>query len=76
MLLRATESGYIARLSDIEADNPSGDIFIISDNLSSHNSLKTRTWLEGHPRIHHVFIPTGAWLCSTRPRGLVAPLPP
>lgn len=55
--------GYIALLSDIEADNPSGDIFIITDNLSSHSSLETRTWLEGHPRIHHVFIPTGAcWL--------------
>ena len=55
--------GYIALLMDIEADNPSGDIFLISDNLSSHNSLETRTWLEGHPRLHHVFIPTGAcWL--------------
>jgi hypothetical protein len=55
--------GYIARLSDIEADNPTGDIFVITDNLSSHDSLETRTWLEGHPRIHHVFIPTGAcWL--------------
>jgi hypothetical protein len=55
--------GYIALLADIEADNPSGDIFIITDNLSSHFSLETRTWLEGHPRIHHVFIPTGAcWL--------------
>jgi len=55
--------GYIALLADIEADNPNGDIFIISDNLSSHNSLETRTWLEGHPRLHHVFIPTGAcWL--------------
>jgi hypothetical protein len=60
----ATESGSIALLADIEADNPTGDIFIISDNLSSHNSLETRTWLEGHPRIHHVFIPTGARLCS------------
>ncbi len=55
--------GYIALLMDIEADNASGDIFIISDNLSSHNSVETRTWLEGHPRIHHVFIPIGAcWL--------------
>jgi hypothetical protein len=57
------ESGYIALLADIEADNPTGDLFLITDNLSSHNSLETRTWLEGHPRIHHVFIPTGAcWL--------------
>jgi len=54
---------YIALLADIEADNPTGDIFMITDNLSSHNSLETRTWLEGHPRLHHVFIPTGAcWL--------------
>src|SRR5438132_11542474 len=28
--------GYIASLADIEADNPTGDIFIITDNLSSH----------------------------------------
>ena len=63
MLLRATESGYIASLADIEADNPTGDIFIITDNLSSHSSLETRTWLEEHPRIHHLFIPKGAcWL--------------
>jgi transposase len=55
--------GYIVSFSDIEADNPMGDICIITDNLSSHSSLETRTWLEEHPRIHHVFIPTGAcWL--------------
>src|SRR5207302_7367413 len=54
---------YIALLTDIEAENPTGDIFMITDNLSSHNSLETRTWLEAHPRLHHVFIPTGAcWL--------------
>jgi hypothetical protein len=58
------ESGYIALLADIEADNPKGEIYIITDNLSSHSSLETRTWLCGHPRIHHVFIPTGARLCS------------
>jgi hypothetical protein len=56
--------GYIARLSDIEADNPTGDLFIITDNLSSHYSLETRTWLSEHQRIHHVFIPPGARLCS------------
>jgi hypothetical protein len=54
---------YIALLADIEADNPKGDLYLITDNLSSHNSLETRTWLEAHPRLHHVFIPTGAcWL--------------
>lgn len=33
--------GYIALLADIETDNPTGEIFIISDNLSSHSSLET-----------------------------------
>jgi transposase len=67
--------GSIALLADNEADNPSSDIFIISDSLSSHNSLETRTWLEGHPRLHHVFIPTGARL-SQFAGGLVAALQP
>ncbi|WP_344598921.1 transposase [Streptomyces violaceusniger] len=36
---------------------------VVTDNLSSHNSLATRAWLEDHPRIRHVFIPVGAcWL--------------
>ena len=43
--------------------NTVGDIFIIADNLSSHNSLEAYLWLEAHPRLHQVFIPTGAcWL--------------
>lgn len=55
--------GYIALLADIEADNPTGDIFIITDNLSSHSSAETRAWLVEHPRIQHLFIPKGAcWL--------------
>src|SRR6266566_3593444 len=48
--------GYIALLADIEADNPTGDIYVITDNLSSHSSLETHTWLETHPRIQQVFI--------------------
>ena len=66
--------GYIALLADIEADNPTGDLYIITDTLSSHNSLETRTWLEGHPRIHHVFIPDFRVLAQPT-RGLVAPFP-
>ena len=58
-----TSQEYIALLSDSEADNPKGDLYLITDNLSSHTSLETRTWMEAHPRLHHVFIPTGAcWL--------------
>ncbi|MFK0179708.1 hypothetical protein ACIQVR_27480 [Streptomyces xanthochromogenes] len=38
-------------------------MWIVTDALSSHNSVSTRTWLEDHPRIHHAFIPVGAcWL--------------
>ncbi|MEU1194429.1 transposase [Streptomyces sp. NPDC005859] len=47
----------------IEDANPTGEIWLVTDNLSSHNSLSTRTWLEDHPRIRHAFIPVGAcWL--------------
>jgi hypothetical protein len=55
--LSRNSKGYIALLAKIEADNPTGDIYIITDNLSSHNSKATRTWLEDHPRLHQVFIP-------------------
>jgi DDE superfamily endonuclease len=54
---------YIDLLADVEADNTTGDIFIITDNLSSHSSAQTRAWMAEHPRLHHVFIPRGAcWL--------------
>ena len=53
----------IALLADIEADNPTGDIFVITDNLTSHLSAETNAWLAEHPRIQHIFIPKGAcWL--------------
>nr|WP_236065245.1 hypothetical protein [Reticulibacter mediterranei] len=66
---------YIELLKEIEADNPMGDIFIVTDNLSSHNSLETRTWLADHPRLQYVFIPKGAGSAQS-PGRLVAPLPP
>jgi hypothetical protein len=58
----------------MEAANPKGDLSVKTSNLSSHDSAETRTWLTGHPRIHHVFIPTGARLPQPAGR-LVAPLP-
>src|SRR6516162_5370952 len=46
-----------------ELANPEGAIWVITDNLSSHDSKSTRAWLEDHPRICHAFIPKGAcWL--------------
>ncbi|WP_409467341.1 transposase [Streptomyces sp. HC307] len=44
----------------VEDANPHGDIYVITDNLSSHNSVSTPAWLEEHPRIRHAFIPVGA----------------
>jgi len=35
----------------IEADNPKGDLYIITYNLSSHSSLEACIWLVDHPRI-------------------------
>jgi hypothetical protein len=37
-------TNYIALPARIEADNATGDIFIITDHLSSHNRAQTRTW--------------------------------
>ncbi|MGX1548782.1 hypothetical protein [Streptomyces adustus] len=54
---------YQQFLQQVEDANPAGNIWIVTGNLSSHNSLSTRTWLEDHPRIHHAFISLGAcWL--------------
>ncbi|MFD7282073.1 transposase [Streptomyces sp. NPDC059862] len=54
---------YQQFLQQVEDANPTGEIWIVTDNLSSHNGLSTRTWLEDHPRICHAFIPVGAcWL--------------
>jgi DDE superfamily endonuclease len=50
-------------LAQLEQDNPTGMIAVITDNLSSHSSLATRAWLTAHPRSEQVFIPKGAcWL--------------
>ncbi|MFJ8025778.1 transposase [Streptomyces sp. NPDC096311] len=54
---------YQQFLQKLETAHPAGDIYVVTGNPSSHNSLSTRTWLEDHPRSRHVFIPVGAcWL--------------
>ena len=54
---------YQRFLQLVEEANPDGEIVVVADNLSSHHSRSTRTWLEDHPRIRHVFIPVAAcWL--------------
>ena len=53
-------AAYQAFLQLAEHANPEGAIYVVTDNLSSHNSKSTRAWLEGHPRIRNAFIPKGA----------------
>jgi transposase len=56
-------AGWQRLLQAIERANPTCDLYVVSDNLSSHDSRALRTWLAGHPRIRQVFIPKGAcWL--------------
>src|SRR6266704_4880870 len=46
-----------------EQASPEGTIWVVTDNLSSHDSKSTRAWLQDHPRIRHAFIPKRAcWL--------------
>jgi hypothetical protein len=56
-------AGYLRLLEAVEEDNPAGDLYLITDNLSSHKSPPIQEWLGAHPRVHQVFIPKGAcWL--------------
>ena len=56
-------AGYLQLLKAIAAANPTGDLNLISDNLSSHKSPPIQEWLAANPRVRHIFIPTGAcWL--------------
>jgi transposase len=54
---------YQRLLQQVADANPAGQIVVVTDNLSSHDSKSTRAWLADHPRIQQVFIPIGAcWL--------------
>jgi transposase len=55
--------GWIQLLARIAQANPRGPIRVVTDNLSSHTSVKVRGWLARHRRIQQVFIPKAAcWL--------------
>ena len=53
-------AGWKRLLQAVERANPSGDLYVVSDNLSSHDSRALRAWLADHPRLKQVFIPKGA----------------
>ena len=56
-------AGYRQLLEALDTTNPTGDLYVISDNLASHKSPPIQAWLEANPRVHHAFIPKGAcWL--------------
>lgn len=56
-------AGYLRLLDAIDEANLIGDLFLITDNLSSHKSAPIQAWLAAHPRVQQVFIPKGAcWL--------------
>jgi len=54
-------AGYLQLLEALAAANPVGDLYLIADNLASHKSAPILAWLAKHPRVHHVFIPKGAY---------------
>jgi hypothetical protein len=57
---RNTE-GYLRLLEAVAKANPTGELYLIADNLSSHKSPPIREWLADHPRVKQVFIPV--WAC-------------
>src|SRR5215217_4760246 len=55
--------GYMRLLEAVAQAKPTGDLYLITDNLSSHKSPPIREWLENHPRVEQVFTPVRAcWL--------------
>ena len=64
-------AGYRQLLEAIAAANPTGDLYLISDNLSSHKRPPIQAWLAAHPRVRHVFIPVRSLLAEPA-RGVVA----
>src|SRR5260370_37605900 len=52
-------AGYLELLRGIARANPTGDVYLIADNLSSHTSGPIRAWLAEHPRLHPPSIPAG-----------------
>ena len=56
-------AGYLTLLQALDQAYPTGELYLIADNLSSHTSGPIQAWLAEHLRGHHAFIPVGAaWL--------------
>jgi transposase len=59
---------FVAFLEQMVRQWPSGELFVILDNLSIHRTLEVRLWLLAHPRVRLLFQPTYApWLNLIEP---------
>ena len=63
-----TTAGDLALRHPLDQALPQGDLYLVTDKLSSHTSGPIRDWLSAHPRIQQAFIPVGAaWLNLAQP---------
>ena len=62
---------YLRLLEAVAHSNPTGELYLITDNLWSHNSTSIREWLENHPRVEQVFIPPWGRVGSRHAGGVV-----
>lgn len=53
-------AGYLRLLDAVNQANPTGEWYLIADNLASHKSVGVQLWFAEHPRVHAVERPTGA----------------
>jgi hypothetical protein len=54
---------FPAFLRKVEQAYPGGELHVVLDNVSTHNTPAVRAWLEAHPRIAFHFTPTSAsWM--------------
>jgi hypothetical protein len=58
--LARNTAGCLQLLEAVAAGNPTGDLFLIGDNLASHRGPPIVARLEAHPRVQQVFIPVAA----------------
>jgi hypothetical protein len=60
---RRDSSNFTTFMDQVEQWIPQGDVHLVIDNLSIHNSVESLRWNFGHRRFYFHFLPTGAaWL--------------
>jgi hypothetical protein len=60
---RRDSASFTAFMDPVDRWLPEGEIHVVIDNLSIHDSVETLLWNFGHPRFYFHFLPTGAaWL--------------